>query len=138
MGSRLLLALGTVMALAAWIFVILRFDPFSDGWIAHALFYIALGMFLWGVFTLLGVMIKVYHKKFTMLSRFAVGMIARQALLLTFFLLAVLYLMAHSIMRWWNIIPLAILIGITEWFFFSLHDNAGRISKTTDLPSLNQ
>ena len=57
-------------------------------------------------------------------SRVEVGMIARQSALISGFLITILLLAARDILRWWNILPLAILTFIFELLFLSLHKRA--------------
>lgn len=115
----ILLIAGTGIAWSAWGFILFQFDPFGGGWIAPALFYISLALALLGSVLLIGIVIhtRLHHRS---TSRYAVWIIARQSILFTLFGIILLNLAAHRLLKWWNIIPLALLIFTAELFFLSL------------------
>lgn len=119
---------GTVAAWIAWIFMLVKFDPNSGGWIAHLLFYAALGLALQGTLTLAGFFWR--RRSHGMIaSRAQIGMILRQALLVNAFVLACLILAARNLLRVWSVLPLAVLTLVLEAFFISL-SRRGRIASS--------
>ena len=124
----ILLLIGTLVAWGSWGFVLFYFDALTDGWVPHMLFYGSLALSFIGTLMLLGLQL---HKWRTgmMASRFKAGMIARQASLITLFTVVVLNLAAGRLLKWWNIIPLALLVLALELFFSSLHKHANPTSQ---------
>lgn len=119
----IVLAIGTLAAWAAWIFVLLRFDPTSAGMVAHILFYASLGLALQGTLMLAGIF---WRKKQQgmIASRTQMGIIGRQAFLFNAFVLVSLLLAARQLLKWWNIIPLAVLTLTVELFFISIQKHS--------------
>lgn len=119
MISFILLGIGSLIAWGAWIVVLLRFDPFVNSIGVHAIFYASLGLALFGTLILLGIF---WHQKRTgmVASKSEVGIIARQAFLFVFFMLILLGLAAINVLKWWSILPLALLTFTIELFFASL------------------
>lgn len=115
-----LLLIGALTAWGAWGFVLVRFDPLVDGFIVHGLFYLSLALALIGTLTLLGLRIHTWRTG-RMASRSEMGQIVRQGALVTFFVVMILTLAAWRLLRWWNIVPLALLTFTVELFFSSLH-----------------
>lgn len=110
---------GTVLAWGAWVFVILRFDPALSGWIGHLFFYASLGLAVQGSLMIAGFF---WRKKQTgiIASRREIGQIARQAWLGVVFALVSLILASRQLLKWWSVLPLALLIIVIELFFISL------------------
>src|SRR3989338_346721 len=115
----ILLGIGSIVSWGAWIFVMVRFDPFVGKWIAHGLFYASLALALQGTLMLAG-MFWYKHKYGRTGRRAEVGIIARQAALFVCFIIVVFILSARDILKWWNIAPLAFLTFTIELFFISL------------------
>ena len=127
MVALILLGIGIAIAWGAWGFVLVRFDPFVDGWTTPALFYASLGMALLGTLILVRLL---WHQRHTGMtaSRAEAGVFTRQAFLFTAFVLVILNLAAVNLLRWWNLIPLALLALTAELLFSSLHQR-GRQAK---------
>lgn len=122
MRPYLVIIISTLVAGLSWIFALIRFDPLTGGWIVHSIFYAGLALALQGTFMLGGIALytRVISKN-TALSRPQISIIARPAFLLTTFIIILLALAARDILKWWNIIPLAILFVTVELFFISLN-----------------
>lgn len=123
MAPLFILGLGTAVAWAAWIFVLLRFDPFVGGGAVKGLFYASLGLALQGLFMILGLLLHQRIHKMAA-SRQEVGTVARQAFLLVLFVIGMLNLASHELLKWWNVLPLAFFMFMLELFFLSLHKRA--------------
>ena len=114
-----LLSLGALISWGAWGFVLWRFDPETSR-IALLLFYASLGAAFWGTLTTTG-MVWRWRMRDRIASRAEIGILARQALLITMFIIAILNLAAQHLLKWWNIIPLVLLTAALEVFFNSLN-----------------
>lgn len=125
MLAVILLGIGSLISWAAWVFVLFRFDPIVDGVLTHLMFYLALGLALLGTLTTAGLML--HHRRTGMVpSREHIGRISRQVTLFTVFVLILLYLAAHHWLKWWNILPLALLTITLELFMNSLGRQSAR------------
>lgn len=119
MLSIILLGSGALFAWGAWVFVLWKFDPQTGSLVGPALFYFSLALALAGTLTLARLLW--HHRRAGMsASRLEVGIIVRQALLFALFAVVVLLLAAQRLLKWWNIIPLALLALTIELFFYSL------------------
>lgn len=119
MAPLILLTIGSVIAWGAWGFVLVKFDPFINGSLIHLLFYASLSMALLGTLTLIGLF---WHKKRVGMpaSRGEVGALTRQILLFIIFIVVMLNLAAANLLKWWNLIPLALAVFTVELLFTSL------------------
>ncbi|MDO8505075.1 MAG: hypothetical protein Q7S48_00615 [bacterium] len=123
MAPIIVFAIGTVAAWVAWIFVIVRFDPTSAGFVAHILFYASFALALQGTLMLAGIFWR-RRQRGMIASKTEMGIIARQALLFNGFLLISLILASRQLLKWWNVIPLAILTLTIELFFISIQKHS--------------
>jgi len=115
----ILISAGSLVAWGAWFYVLFQFDPLVASVMPKLLFYGSLGLALLGTFILVGIYL--YKKRTGMMaSRFEVGIISRQAVLFALFIITVLILAAGKLLKWWNILPLALLVFGIEWFFVSM------------------
>lgn len=122
MGHYFALIISTLIAWMSLIFALIRFDPFTGGWVVHSIFYAGLALALQGTFMLgcIALYGRAINENIT-LTRPRISIIARRAFLFTMFIIALLFLAARDILKWWNIIPLAILLPTVELFFISLN-----------------
>ncbi len=110
---------GIVVAWAAWIAVLLQFDPFTGGWIIHLLFYASLGLALQGTLMIAALRLKEKQKGMSA-SRAEIGTISRQAFLFVTFLIISLILSTRQLLKWWNVLPLAMATLALEYFFVTV------------------
>ncbi len=54
MLAFILLGIGSLISWAAWVFVLFRFDPLTDGGLAHLMFYLSIGFALLGTLMTVG------------------------------------------------------------------------------------
>lgn len=121
------LAIGTAITWGAWVFIILRFDPFVGGVPVRIMFYASIGLALIGTLLLLGMWLhKWRHGRVA--SRPEAGVILREALLFVTFTIVVLNLASYRLLKWWNIMPLVLLTLSVELFFNSLDKKMRRHS----------
>ena len=120
MVSFVLFGLGSTIAWVAWIYTLIRFDPLANGLGVHLLFQASLGLAFLGTLIILAL---IWHKRRIgrMASSFELKIIVRQILLFVLFVIVVLNLASNNLLRWWNIIPLALLTITMEFFFSSIN-----------------
>ncbi len=115
--SLLLIALGTVLAWAGWVVVLMNTDPSQAGVSGFALFYLTLFTSLVGVFALLGVGFRVYVAKRKDVVLREVRIALRHAVLLSAASVAALAISAHGWFRWWVLIVLILGVSAAEYLF---------------------
>lgn len=135
MGSIKILGIGTLVAWGALGFIIFRFDPFVGGAVASLLFYFAFSLAALGTTMVVGLSLKRLHSPLR-LGRHQIGLILRQAILFVAFLVLVLFLASRDLLLWWNIIPLALLTLMVEFFISSLN-HKNRIYRNSEIMSKN-
>lgn len=78
----LLMGMATILGFASWIYVLLRIDPFTSGWIGPVSFYVSLSMVCVGGFFLLGALFhRLMGKDKTVLPRHVRSWFRRSILL---------------------------------------------------------
>ncbi|KKU12713.1 MAG: hypothetical protein UX17_C0040G0006 [Parcubacteria group bacterium GW2011_GWC2_45_7] len=94
------------------------------------LFYLSVSVALLGTCMLLGIIL--HHIRFRLAaSKAEILTIAREATLVVAFTIIILNLAAYKLLKWWNILPLALLILTAELFFISLDKRPRRNVKHT-------
>ncbi len=114
-----ILGIGTLIAWGALGFIVIKFDPRHSGFAVIFLFYVAFSMATSGMVMLLGLKLR-QRIRSASVSRQHIGIVGRQAVLFTLFLVLLLILAARRMLLWWNIIPLGLLIIMIELFMMSL------------------
>lgn len=74
-------------------------DPLSAGVLVHALFYLSLFLFCAGMFMVTGLLIRERFSKSLYIMHVKHSM--RQAMMLSMFITASLWLKAHGLLPWW-------------------------------------
>jgi hypothetical protein len=111
----LMLAFATVLSWAAWILVVIRLNPYSDGTTAVLLFFGSAGLALAGTLTIIGFFLRYWLEKGQVLYRqFAVA--SRQAMILTAGCLVIGALQLQHLLRPWSGILVLVLAMIVELF----------------------
>ena len=131
MLSLALIGAGSVLAWSAWIYILLRVDPFTDRAVLLGIQYLSLGLALQGT-VMLGAFAWRRRRMSTFASHTGVQTIARQAALATLFILTALYLSSRDLLRWWNVLPLALFTFSIELFFASMKGGQARASRSTN------
>lgn len=115
----MLLIITTLCAWLAWVFVLLRFDPFINTPWSPLLFYGSLGFALFGTFLNGGIAWNTRNLGRMPSSR-ETGVIIRHAVLLSLFVIIILNLAALRLLRVWSVAPLAVLLILVELFLNSM------------------
>ncbi len=109
-----LIAVGTALCLGSLISVVYLSDPFTDGAMAHAFFYTSLFLTITGLFTVLGLVLRLKLGKGLYINNLAVSF--RQAFLVGIFLIASLILLSQGLLFWWVELCLVLFLTFLELF----------------------
>ena len=111
--------IGALIALAAWVLVILNIDPDKSGTVGQILFYVSTFLFFAGITIIF----------FTRLRRFAgdsddcalayMGISFRQGILTALLIIGFLFLQQLKILTWWNGALLVVGILLVELYFLT-------------------
>jgi hydrogenase-4 membrane subunit HyfE len=111
----ILLAFGTALAWAAWILVLVRLNPYSDGLPALVLFFGSAAVAVAGTLTIAGFFLRYWLEREQVIFRqFAVA--SRQAIILTSGFLIVGILQLQGMLRIWSAGLVLLLVLIIELF----------------------
>jgi len=111
-----LMIFATLMCWGGLITVLIFVNPYETGAVGFLFFYTALFLSLAGFFSILGFIFRWLLKK----NEFVYNQVKtalRQALLLSFLLIVILFLQAKNLLVWWNIILLVLLLSGVEYGF---------------------
>ena len=103
----------TLIALSAFVGVLLFFDPFASGTSALVLFYASLLLFLVGIFSVVGFVIRHYMNPTTIVFRDVI-VSARQALLFSLILCLSLLMKQVGVLSILNVVLLIALLSLLE------------------------
>lgn len=109
--------IGTALSWAMFLLVILKMEP--SGSLAIMMFYISLFLALMGSLSIIGLTIRVIFLKRNVIFK-EVKNSFRQAILLSFLLIAVLFLQSKRLLSLWNMVFLVIALTALESFLSSL------------------
>ncbi len=126
MTLRSYLTVMSILTLITWgifLFVASTVDPYSTNWLGFVLFYAALFIALVGLITLIGFLIR-----FVILQQgLAFNLIKlsfRQSFILAAFIIFGLYLQAHNLLTWLNLVFLVGVFSILEIFLITNRNKA--------------
>jgi hypothetical protein len=108
-----LMSLATAGAWIAWTLVLHGVDPTQAGFLGFLLFYGALSISLFGTFSVLGVLVRLWRYKDTIAQRVTVDA-SRQAFLFTCLCLVSLCLFSQGWFRWWTMLLCVLIVGLLE------------------------
>jgi len=98
--------------------VLTFFEPSNAGWQGFALFYISLGLSLIGTLTLIGLLVRVFFSRETLVVK-DVLISLRQGILFTVLIIVALILKGLDLLMWWNILLLIGALTLLEIFLMS-------------------
>jgi hypothetical protein len=119
----IVMSMATVLALSTFALVIFRVDPETAGFFGHSLLYISLFFSVVGLFSLLGLVIRIVFRHDEIVSRLAAASF-RQAIIIGLLAVFSLLLYKKEILVWWNGILLAAAATLVEFFFISLNQKS--------------
>jgi len=109
-----LMIFATLMCGGGLMVVLIFVNPYEAGLTGLLFFYGALFLSLLGIFSVLGFVFRFLLKK----NEFAYNQVktaVRQGLMLALLLVVALFLQAHGLLVWWNMILLILLLGGVEY-----------------------
>jgi len=109
---------GTLLFLAAWLWVLVQFDPQNGGAWALILFFASLLGFLIGLFSLLFFYVRFKLKGADAAVHFMPRNL-RQATILAIAIVVVLILQALQVLFWWNFLVVVLLALLIESYFLT-------------------
>lgn len=102
-----------------WALVINAIDPFETNWIGVSLFYGTLFLALLGSASILGFLVRFVALRQKLAFR-VVSDAFRQSFFFSFFLLAILFLLANGFFSWLNLVFLISGLSVLEFFLISV------------------
>ncbi|MFH1711729.1 MAG: hypothetical protein ABH846_00630 [Patescibacteria group bacterium] len=110
--------IGTLIAWAAWLIILLNTDPASASIGFFIVFYITLFIGLVGFFTTIATIIRARRYKKRDFED-AIKRSVRQGVMLTILVIGNLILASQSLLTWLTAVLLIVVIGLIEFFFLS-------------------
>lgn len=128
----MLMTIGTFLAVCAWLFVVSRVDPVTTGTIGRLLFFVTLAMMLVGIFSTVGVAVRVIIFRHGLIVHREVIKALRHALFFTSLIVGNLILAAFGYLRWWTMILLILIFTLLELFFWTSRRVPQNTTSTVD------
>jgi len=127
----MLMTLATLVCWGAFTFVAGAVNPEITNWLGFSLFYLSLFLSVAGTAAIVGFLVRFVGLKQDLVL-FSVKIAFRQSFLFAFLIVAVLFLLAHSLFTWLNLFLLVIGLSLLEFFLInrvaSRQSNAGNFS----------
>lgn len=114
-----LMTIGTLLAYAAWGFVILNLSPLDENLVGLLAFYLSLFMAILGTFSVTGFMARRLFSHSDEVVFRDVKRTFRHSLLLSTAIIVVLVLLSKNLLFWWNSIILVTFFVFVEIIIFS-------------------
>mgnify|MGYP001599085683 CR=1 FL=1 len=115
----MLMTIGTFLAACAWLFVVFRVDPITTGLVGRLIFFITLSMMLVGLFSTVGVGLRVILFRVDLIVHREVVKAFRHAVFFTSLIIANLILATFGFLRWWTMLLLILFFSLFELFFWT-------------------
>lgn len=128
MGLRaysLLMALGTLLAWAAWTIIVINVDPREAGLAGFFMFYLTLGAALVGTLSLFLSFFRVIVLRRRDVPSREIRHAFRHAILFAGVAIVSLMLSAHGWMRTWHLVALVAVASIAEYFLIQTKQGRG-------------
>jgi hypothetical protein len=110
----------TIICWAAFASIIFTVDPETTNWVGFLLFYLSLFISLVGTFSIIGFLFR-----FTLLKRDlafrSVKEAFRQSFLLSFLIIASMFLLAKNLFNWFNIAVMGVGLTVFELLLISYY-----------------
>jgi hypothetical protein len=113
-GHLVLIGFGTALSIFSLGSIITFTDPFTSGIGTHFFFYISLFMSFFGLFSLLGLLLRQKLTTGLYINHMAVSV--RQALFGSVFICSLFLLKANDLLYWWIALTLALFLFSLEFF----------------------
>ena len=130
--SYLLIMIGaTIICWSSFLVIIFNTDPNKTNWLGFLLFYSCLFLALIGTSTIIGFVIRFITLKYELAFR-SVKIAFRQSFLFSFLIIAILFLLAHDLFTWLNLIFLILGLSVLEFFLISYSNKPNNIGYDLD------
>ena len=113
-----LMILATALCWSAFASVISIVNPETTNWLGFLLFYLSLFLSLVGTTAIIGFIIRFIGLKHELVL-YSVKAAFRQSFLFAFFIIAILFLLAHNLFSWLNVLLLIVGLSVLEFFILS-------------------
>ncbi|MFH1427777.1 MAG: hypothetical protein ABIG60_04605 [Patescibacteria group bacterium] len=129
------MSIATAFCWSAFLFVLTTVDPFKTNWLGFILFYLSFFLAVSGTTAIAGFIIRFIALKRELVF-YSVKIAFRQSFLFSFFLAAILFLLANNLFTWLNLFLLIIGLSVLEYFLISygsryLKHRTGNIGQET-------
>lgn len=114
-----LMSIGTLLCWVAWFFVITNTAPEEAGGMGMIFFYSSLFMALIGTVSVIGFTIRKKLVKNEDIVLRHVSHTFRQSVFIAGLAVITLYLKAHDLLSWWNLVLLVVLFAVLEGVVFT-------------------
>lgn len=114
-----LMSVGTLLAWAAWVFVLLNLSPLGGNLLSLFSFYLSLFMAIVGTFSVIGFTVRRFIIGNDEIIFRHVRQTFRQGILLGLAIILVLILLSQGLLFWWNAIMLALFFIFVEVILFT-------------------
>lgn len=113
-----IMIIATLVCWGLWVFVLWSVNPEVTNWLGFSLFYLSLFLALAGTAAIIGFLIRFIFLKRQLAFR-AVKIAFRQSFIFAFLITASLFLLAHDLFTWLNLILLVVGLSVLEYFLIS-------------------
>lgn len=113
-----IMAAATLLCWGTFVFILKTVDPDVTNRLGFFLFYLSLFLSLSGTAAIVGFLIRFVGLKHE-LAFFSVKIAFRQSFLFAFLIIAVLFLSAHNLFTWLNLLLLVIGLSLLEFFLIN-------------------
>jgi uncharacterized membrane protein len=120
--------LATILCWSSLVLVVFFVDPGEARVFGFLIFYLACFFAVVGTASILGFLFRHFFRKFVP-SYIQVKNSFRQALLFGILIVIVLFLQSKSLIAWWNLILLILIMAMFETFLVSLKKNKKQVLK---------
>lgn len=112
----IIMGIGTAIAAASWVMVLLFLDPQVSGTIGIILFFTSFFMVIFGISSIVGYLVRRIFQRHEVAFKL-VGISFRQAVLIATLLTGCLFLQSKGYFTWWTSLLLLVFLSLLEAFF---------------------
>ncbi|MFH0840734.1 MAG: hypothetical protein V1865_01990 [bacterium] len=121
-----LMILATFVCFFSFTISVMMIDPNTTNWVGFSLFYLSLFFSLMGFMSILGFLLRFVFLRKELESHLVI-ISFRQAFLVSFLVVAVLFLLSINLFSWLNLLLLIIVFSALEFFLLSYETNTANI-----------
>jgi hypothetical protein len=126
-----LMILATFACFFSFTIAVMMIDPNTTNWVGFILFYFSLFFSLMGLMSILGFVLRfIFLRK--ELESHLVLVAFRQAFLVSFLVVAVLFLLARGLFSWLNLLLIIIVFSALEFFLLSYETSSANLQNSEE------